>query len=58
MRQALARKIGMPEHAALIAAVMKNFPEIYENNMGMQRIRDSSDVFGGGSVRPSPAASG
>ena len=30
----LARKIGMPEHAALIAALMEIFPEIYENNIG------------------------
>jgi hypothetical protein len=29
-RDALARTIGTPEHAALVAAVRRNFPEIYE----------------------------
>jgi hypothetical protein len=29
-RYELARKIGTLEHAALVAAVMRNFPEIYD----------------------------
>ena len=29
-RNARARTIGTPEHAALVASVKRNFPEIYE----------------------------